>query len=101
VFRLGTLRQTVFVTRWPFKKFKVMETLLKAPARRVLVQNKFLRHVGARDLFCYVEEHVTCKKYISGSVVYFKFFNLTNYVKKHGLTFYKKTIKEFSKLFPQ
>ena len=31
-------------------------------ARRILVPNKFLRHEGARDLYCYMEEHVTCKK---------------------------------------
>jgi len=24
---------------------------------------KFLRHGGARDLFCYTDEHVTCKTY--------------------------------------
>ena len=37
---------------------------LRAGARMVLVRIKFVRHGGTRDLFCYMEEHVTCKKYM-------------------------------------
>jgi len=33
---------------------------------RLLEHNTFLRQVGACYLFCYTEEHVTCKKYIIG-----------------------------------
>ena len=39
---------------------------LRAGARRVLVRNKFLRHGGACDLFCYIEKHVACKRYTNG-----------------------------------
>ena len=34
---------------------------LRNEAHRVLVRGKFLRHRGARDLFGYMKEHVTCK----------------------------------------
>ena len=39
----------------------------------LLALNKFFRHVEARDLFGYMEKHVTCNNYIIGELVNFSF----------------------------
>ena len=61
-------KQVFFLISWTHKrkiKFDAND-FLGAGARSLLVRNKFLRHGGARDLFRYMEEHVTCIKYIIG-----------------------------------
>ena len=46
---------------------------MRAGAISVLVRNKFLRHGGACDLFCYTEEQVTCKNIsLFNNIVFFQ-----------------------------
>ena len=49
---------------------------------RVLVRNKFLRHGGARDQFCYMDELMNATSVSLVNWFIPRFFNLMNYVKR-------------------